>query len=332
MASPRDVLDQIVGSISPASEAQAAGARARLAAKSAPRESLGSLERVAERLAAARHAPRPAVDAPIVVVCAADHGVADPGVDLGENAPTIVAVRHVASGKAAVNAAARAAGARVMIVDCGVRGGDRHDLGAGVLDLRVADTGDIRTGAAMTPIDALQAVQSGIALALSVVEDGANLIAVGALSTGSHTVSGAIIAAVCGNADDFGDEDRAAIAEALAAAPPAPGGIDLLAAVGGADIGVVTGIILGAAAINVPVLLDDHTTWAAALIAQRLAPASRGYLIASHAGASPAHRAALAALALEPLFDLGISQGEGTGAALALPMVTAAAQLLDDPR
>lgn len=330
MTSPREVLDQILETITPASGAQAAAARQRIGARTGPRESLGALEDLAERLAGARHAPRPAVARKVIAVCAADHGVADPGIDLGTNSSSIVALRLVSSGGAAVNAAARSVGARVMPIDCGVRGGE-HAFDAGVLALRVGDgTEDMRHGAAMTLPQAVASLQNGIAVVLSLADDGLDVLALGHVGAGSATVSGAVIAAFTGNAAAFGDEDRDAITQALAANLPGTRPLAVLAAVGGPDLGIMAGMILAAAALNVPVMLDDHATWAAALLAARLAPPVAGYVIASHAGPSAPHRRALTELGLVPLFDLGLSHGEGTGAALALPFVDAAARLLHD--
>ncbi len=328
MTSPRAVIDAVAEAVLPASRAQAAGVRQRIGGAE-----LGAVGALAERLAAARHSPRPAVARKTVVVVAADHGVADPGVDLGDEAPTVVALRHLAGGGAAVNAAVRTAGAQLVLVDCGVRGGGERDLGAGVLRFPICDgTADLRDGAAMTPVEAVTAVQTGIALALSIADAGVDVIALGQVSTGSPTVSGAVIAAICGNATAFADADRDAIEQALAASPGARAPLELLAAFGGPDLGVLAGLMLSCASINVPVILDDAATWAAALIAAGLAPEVTGYLVAAHAGGSPAHRAALERLGLTPLFDLGLARGEGTGATLALPLVDAAARLLADDR
>lgn len=328
MTTPRAVLDQILETITPASGAQAEAARQRIGARTGPRESLGVIEPLAARLAGARHSSRPAVARKVIAVCAADHGVADPGVDLGSNSPTIAALRLVSAGDAAVSAAARSVGARLMPIDCGVRGGVRAFDGT-VLSLRVCDgTEDMRRGAAVTPPQAIAALQNGIAIVLSLADDGLDVLALGHIGAGAATVSGAVIAAFTGTAAAFGDEDREALTEALETTVPGTRPLEVLAAVGGPDLGTMAGMILAAAAINVPVVLDDHATWAAALVAARLAPPVAGYLIAAHTGSSAPHRRALAELGLTPLFDLGLSHGEGTGAALALPFVDAAARLL----
>jgi len=331
VSSPRSTLDQIVSAISPASEAQAAGVRQRLAARRSAGEELGGLQRLCERLAAARHSPRPVVDARTLAVFAADHGVADPGVDLGEHGPTITAVRHITSGEAAVCAAARAAGARLILVDCGVRGGDQFDLGRGVVAFRVGEESpDITREPAMTAEQAIISVQTGIALVMSLADDGLDLLALGHVSTGSQPVSGAVVAALTATPpEDLDARDAEVIATALQRGnPDASDPMEVLCKVGGVDLGIMAGAILGAASIDIPVVLDEHATSAAALLATRISPAIVGYLFASHAGSTPCHRRALAALGLEPLFDLGLASGEGSGAALALPMLSAAALVL----
>lgn len=333
MDSPRELLDSILATIGPVSEAQAVGARQRLNSMRGTRESLGVLEQLAEQLASARHSPRPRTERKVLAVFAADHGVADPGIDMGAHSPTIVAVKHLAAGEAAVCAVARTAQVELVIIDSGVRGGDKHGLGAGVLDFRSCDgTGDIRVGPAMTPIDALACVQTGVALVFSIADDGLDVLALGQVSAGSQTVSGAVVAALTEMAPEtLGPEDadavRAGLSENL---PDADNPLDVLAKLGGPDIGMMVGAILGAASISIPIVLDDHATSAAALIATLLAPACSGYLIASHSGSTAGHRRALEHMGLKPLFDLGLAHGEGTGAALAIPMVEAAARLLRD--
>jgi nicotinate-nucleotide--dimethylbenzimidazole phosphoribosyltransferase len=328
----REVLDHILESVSAASGAQAAAAEERLRRRVPDVEGLGKLLGLASWLAGARHSPRPTVARRTALVVAADHGVAHPGVELGEHAPTVVALRHVASGKAAVCAAARSAAAELVVIDAGVRGGEALDLGRGTLGFRLGDgTPSIVDGPAMTPPTALAALTTGIALAFSAADAGLDLLAVGQIGPGAQPVSGAVIAALAGVPPiEFGD-DGELVARALAENRPGDRPLDVLAAVGGLDLGVLAGAILGAASIHVPVVLDDHMTWAAALLAARLAPPVTGYLLAAHAGgASAGHRRALAALGLSPLFDLGLAHGEGTGALLAVPLVDAAARVLGE--
>jgi nicotinate-nucleotide--dimethylbenzimidazole phosphoribosyltransferase len=328
----REVLDHILASVTPASAAQRAAAGERLRRRVPEAEGLGKLVELAGWLAGARHAPRPTVARRTALLVAADHGVADPGIDLGEHAPTIVAVRHVAAGGAAVCAAARSAGAELVVVDAGVRGGERHDLGRGVLGFRQGDgTASIADGPAMTPLTALASLTTGIAVAFSLADAGLDLLALGQIGPGAQPVSGAVIAALAGASPASFGEDGPLIARALAEDPTrGDRPLDVLAGLGGYDLGVLAGAILGAASIHVPVVLDDHATWAAALLAVRLQPDVAGYLVASHAGAAgtTGHRAALEGLGLRPLFDLGLAHGEGTGALLAVPLIDAAARVL----
>jgi nicotinate-nucleotide--dimethylbenzimidazole phosphoribosyltransferase len=326
--SPRAVLDHILASITPASAAQALAARERLTARLGP--DLGVVGALAARLAGARHAPRPRVERSAIVICAADQGVADPGVDFGANHPTRVAAEQIAGGGAAVNAIARSAGARVVVLDCGIRGGASD----AVLAFRQGDgSADITAGPAMTPIDAVRALQTGIAVLFSLAEegDGLDVLALGQVSPGAQPVSTALVTALTDAPLADAGVDREAVEQALSANPVDPRRpLEVLAALGGYDIAVMAGLVLGAASINVPIVLDDHGTSAAALVAARLAPSVSGYVLAAHAGSIPAHRRALAALGTVPPFELGLAQGEGAGAALLLPFLASAAELLRD--
>ncbi len=331
------LLDHILSSILPASGAMQAAATATIARRLPHGESLGKLGAAAGRLAGARHTPRPVLTARAVIICAADHGVAWPGLDLGADGPAAAALRLIAAGESAVSAAARTAGAAQVLVDAGVKGGDRLELGRGVLSFRLADgTASILDGPAMPREVAEAGLATGIALAVSLADATLDLVALGQIGPGSEVASGALIAALTG-ADPaaIAPDDAGPIARALAANPIAAGEAKddptgALAALGGLEIALQVGVILACASIHVPVVLDDYGTWAAALVAARLAPSTTGYLFAAHAGGRPGYRAGLTALGLEPLFDLGLSHGEGTGALLAVPLLDAAARVLGD--
>lgn len=333
------VLGHIVASIAPASAEAAHLARRRL--HEGKQEDLGAIAVLAERLAGARHSAEPSLAHKHVVICAADHGVVahdEPGKALpvaGQDAAlasprtSIHAVmQQIASGHAAVNTVARTAGASVLIVDCGTRG---QGQASGVLDLRIGHgTSDIRRGPAMSAAEAMASVETGIALLLSLADAGVDCLALGQLAPGSQPVSAAVVAALAHLApDELGERDRAVVEQALAANAVDPGDpLSVLAALGGYELGVLCGLMLAAASLHIPVILDDHGTSAAALLAARLAPQVTGYLFASHAGSSPGHVRALSELGLSALFDLGLAHGEGTGAALALPLLESAARLV----
>ena len=336
----RELLEHMSGAVSAASEAQGAAVRMRFR-RSPEASSLGRLGLLAERLASARHSPAPLLDRKVAVLVAADHGIAHPGIELGANNPTAVALQHIASGRAAVNSASRSVGAELVLVDVGVRGGEEHDLGPGILRFRLGDdTGDIRTRPAMSLEVAAESLQTGIALLYSLADAGLDVLALGQIAAGSQPVSAALVAALCGEpaAAVADSEDVDAVEAALAryrnlgapAAAPAERALGALAELGGHDLGVLAGLILGAASQHLPILLDGHGTSAAAIVAVHISPAVGGYLFAAHGGSCQAHRSALAGLELEPLFELGLAHGEGTGALLAMPMLEAASRLLRD--
>ncbi len=325
-----DILDQIIESISPASVTQATGATQALL-RSGLAAQHGGLAEVATRLCAARHAPRPKLARKSVVVLASDHGVASPGIDLGENNPTVVALRLMADGGAAINAAARSADTQVVLVDTGIRGGATMDLGMGVLSFRAGNgTENFCDGNTMTEEQAHAAIQTGIALTFSLADAGLDILALGQVAAGSQPTSVALVAALTKERPEvLSPVDADVVTKALLLHDTSDcSATELLAMLGGFDIATMTGMILAAASINVPVVLDGHGSSAAALVANALSPHIRGYLFASHGGGIPAHATALRYLELEPLFAVGLAQGEGTGAVLALPMLDAAARVM----
>jgi nicotinate-nucleotide--dimethylbenzimidazole phosphoribosyltransferase len=325
--SSRAVIDHVIEAITPVSEAQAAAVRMALGPGAA-----GSLGDLAARLAAARHAPRPRVDRKVVVVCAGDHGEAEPGIELGALHPTVVAAETLTRGDAALARVAANAGARVLVLDCGTTGAAY--MPSAVVQVGRGPSADVTAGPARTMVDAILGIESGIAVALALADEGLDVLALGRIGLGGEVSSAALVAAATrAGVDQVAPEaDAVAVAAALAANTPLGPGIERIAALGGPETAVLVGLILAAASMNVPVVLDDHATSAAALAAAALAPALPGYLVAAHGGTLPAHRRALAALGLAPLFELGLARGEGTGAAMALPLIDGAAQLLGAPR
>jgi nicotinate-nucleotide--dimethylbenzimidazole phosphoribosyltransferase len=323
----------LAAEIEPASQAHGEALRAR-ASGGASAADIENIE-LAARLAAAQHVERPRLDARCIVVCAGDHGIATDGgarvdSELGlltdHDAPTRAVLRQVAVGPSGLGTAAYAASATLVLVDCGMRGDDALE---GVLDLRIAaGTADIRRGAAMSRDEAAASVRTGMALLVSLAENGLDVLGVGQVAVGARATSSAIIAALTGMpADTLGQADREAVAAALAANRVDPADpLAVLAALGGFEIGVLAGVMLAAASLRIPVVLDDHGTSAAALLAARWQPAVAGYLIAAHPGTTPAHRQVLRALGLVPLYGQAVSQGEGTGPAMALPLLDHAVQ------
>jgi len=308
--------------------------------KTKPRGSLGRLEELACRLASIYGTPDPALPDKAVVVMAADHGVADEGVSAYPQEVTAQMVRNFAAGGAAINVLARLHQVRVVVVDMGTKA-HLENL-AGVRSYRLGPgTANFTRGPAMSREVAVRAVEFGIALAAELHETGVGLLAVGEMGIANTTAASAIASAllrmtpeqVTGRGTGV-DDDRLrrkvwAVGQALAVNRPDPADpLDVLAKVGGFEIAGLVGIILGAAARTVPVVLDGFITGTAALIAAGLCPAAREYLIASHRSAEPGHAFILRHLALQPLLELDMRLGEGTGATLSLNLVEASLRLL----
>jgi|GEM_PF-2852514 len=314
---PSSSLETVLAGIEPASEEFAGKARKRLSAHGSY-DALGRLGDAAVRLAAARHSTMPPVARRSVLVCAGDHGASDDA----QRAAADRAVRSVASGRAPLNVLAREHKAQVIVVDAGMF---TADLGPEVLELRVGDgTADFRYGPAMDRDVAVLALDTGVALAMSLVGDGLDLLGLTALGAGSERSAAVLSAALLGQPTDVMVVE-ALVNNGLAIDAPAEPR-DALAALGGYELGVLAGACLGAAAVRVPVLVDSGAAAAAALLAVRLAPAARGYLFAAQAGTSHDARAALAALELAPLGQLAIAPGPSVAAAL--PALDGAARLL----
>jgi len=310
--------------------------------KTKPRRSLGRLEEIACRLAAMRGETLPPPPVKAIVVFAADHGVVAEGVSAYPQEVTRQMLLNFARGGAAINALARQAGARVVLADLGVAG--EGEVVPGVRAMRIgAGTANFAHGPAMRPEQARVALDAGVALARELARDGVTLLGVGEMGIGNTTSASALTAVLTGapveqvtgrgtGVDDAGWRRKVEVVRgAIAHNRPDPANaLDVLAKLGGFEIAGLAGVVVGAAAERVPVLVDGFIASAAALVAVRLAPAARDYLIAAHRSREPGHATLLEALALEPLLDLGLRLGEGTGAALAMGLVDAALRVLHE--
>lgn len=308
-----------------------------------PPGALGRLEGLAERIAGITGDARPRLERRLVVVAAADHGVTAQGVSAFPAEVTAQMVGNFLRGGAAINVLAAHAGARVRVVDAGVTAETPQD--DRLLRLRLMPgTDDFTLGRAMPVAVAAQAVAEGIRLfAAERAGDGCDIVACGEMGIGNTTSAAAIIAAVTGRpvrtvtgrgtgVDDERYEAKIeAIERALALHRVVPtDGLALLSCIGGLEIGVLAGVYLGAAQARVPVVIDGVISAAAALVAAAIAPRATFAMLASHLSVEPGHAAALEHLELEPLLDLGLRLGEGTGAALGITLCVAACRLLDE--
>jgi nicotinate-nucleotide--dimethylbenzimidazole phosphoribosyltransferase len=328
----------------------AAAARGRQNQLTKPTGSLGQLEEISIQMAAITGKLRPRLDRKCVIVMAGDHGVSREGVSAYPAEVTPQMVLNFLHGGAAINVLARQAGAKVLVVDVGVAveiptdGVPQGEALAGLVQRKVAyGTANLATGPAMTREQAQQAIQVGMEVVQAEIDAGLDLVATGDMGIGNTTPSSAIVAAFTGlpaaqvtgrgtGVDDASLAHKVAIIEqALATNRPNPrDALDVLSKVGGLEIAGLVGVILGAAARRVPVVIDGFISGAAALVAAELVPEVKPYLIAAHQSVEIGHRAILARLGLRPLLDLNLRLGEGTGAVLAFHLVDAAVRILNE--
>lgn len=307
------VLRHVLESISPASAAHAEGARGNLAAAGIP-----MLERLAMTLGGAQHTARPRAQRRTIIVVAGDHGAGDPGIALGSSHPTVIAAQAIADGTAAVAQVARSSKTPVLLVDAGAR--ETSSMPPTAVRLGRGASANLLHEPAMTVVDAALGLEAGIALAISLADQGLDVLALGALGVGADVASMALLGAALGAAPTGFSDPVAEEAGARGAVLAGASGLDLLAAFGGPETAVLAGVIVTAASMNVPCVLDGYATGAAALVAAALAPNVRGYLVAAHAGTFT-HARILAHLGLSPVFEVGLGHGEGAGAAMVLPML-----------
>ena len=281
--------------------------------------------------------PDPLVSA--IVVAAGDHGVAREGVSAYPQEVTGQMLANFASGGAAVAVLCRAAGARLVVVDAGV---SSPPSVPGVLELSLGSgTANAAFGPAMPRAVALEGIGRGAELGRLLAKEGATVVGLGEMGIGNTTSAAAITCALlgcdpeaaCGRGTGLDDEGlarkRAIVSRMLAANDPDPGDpLGVLAQLGGFELVILVGVALGAAAERAVILLDGVISTVAGLVAVRLAPVLGELLVASHRSPEPAHALVLAELGLDPLLDLGLRLGEGSGAALALPLLDAARAIL----
>jgi nicotinate-nucleotide--dimethylbenzimidazole phosphoribosyltransferase len=315
-----------------------AAALRRLDSLTKPLGALGVLEALAAQICAVQRTLQPAVRQPCAVVFAADHGVADRGVSAYPRVVTGQMVQNFLSGGAAISVLARASGMDLWIVDAGVDGDcGRHPR---LIDAKIAPgTRDLVAAPAMTFAQCDAALRRGRAIVDQVVAAPGNTLVLGEMGIGNtasaallmHGLTGIALAECVGRGTGLNDaglaRKTAILAEALArrAAPDDP--LELLTEFGGFEIAMLVGAMLGAAARGLLIVVDGFTVTVAAALAARLDPAMLGYCVFGHCSAEHAHRALLAHLRVRPLLDLGMRLGEGSGAALALPLIRASLDL-----
>lgn len=332
-----------LSAIKPPDEAAMSEARQRQERLTKPSGSLGSLEDLSVRLAGmAGQCPPPVPEPAVIAIFAADHGVHAQRVTPWPQEVTAQMVANFIAGGAVINAFAAGVGAEVCVVDVGVIG----DLPAapGLLSRKVRrGTADMTAEAAMTKPEARRAVEVGVDLARDLVAAGNRCLITGDMGIANTTTSAALISVfagadagqVTGRGTGVDDETLARKVDAVRRAialhrPDRADALGVLAAVGGLEHAALAGLMLGAAALAVPVLLDGVIACSAALAARAFAADAVHYLVAGHLSTEPGAAVALASLGLRPLLSLDMRLGEGSGAALALPIVQSAARVLRD--
>ncbi|MGI9536555.1 MAG: nicotinate-nucleotide--dimethylbenzimidazole phosphoribosyltransferase [Desulfocapsaceae bacterium] len=320
-------------------------ARARLEQLTMPHWALGDIMDLAIDLAGISRSMKPDVSRKVIVTMAGDHGVVVEGVSKFPSEVTIQMVYNIVSGGAGINALARQAGADVVVVDVGVNG-DFSDLSHEVnfIDRKIAPgTNNIAAGPAMSIANARKAVETGIEIAFE-LEKSYDIFGTGEMGIGNTTPSSAIAAVITGKQvseltgrgtglDDAQLDKKISIIEKILDinTPDPKNGLDILAKIGGYEIGGIAGLILGAAARKKPVVVDGFISTAGALIAYTLEPFVRDYIICSHRSVEPGHIFMQETLGCSrPLLDLNFRLGEGTGGALAMNIVEAARRVLTD--
>jgi len=335
-------IKELIDRIGPLDDTAMDAARARQDTLTKPRGSLGRLEALSVQLAGIFGDPRPRIRHKVIVTMAGDHGVVAEGVSAYPQAVTAQMMDNFLRGGAAINVLARHVGARVVIVDMGVAADvDPHpDL---VVKKVARGTSNLARGPAMTRQQASRALMAGAEVVGAELAQGLDVLGVGEMGIGNTTPAAAIAAALIGcpaaevvgrgtGVDDAGLGRKVmAVENALSVNQPDPAdALDVLTKVGGFEIGGIAGAMLAAAAHRRPVMVDGFISTAAAMIAVGLAPEMKSYLVAAHRSQEHGHGRMLEWLGLEPLLELDMRLGEGTGAALGMSLVEAACKILDE--
>ena len=335
-----DKLSNTIAKIKPLDEKTMQAARERQDDLTKPRGSLGQLEEVSVKIAGITGKVTPKITHKAIIVMAADHGVVAEGVSAYPQEVTPQMVLNFMGGGAAINVLSSHVGARVVVVDMGVVG--KLEPSDKLICKSIAlGTANMAKGPAMTREQAIAAVTAGIEVVEVEIAKGLDIVGTGDMGIGNTTASTAICATITGKSvaditgrgaglDDAQLAHKTEVLErVLKVNKPDPSdGLDILSKVGGFEIGGLAGVILGAAANGVPVVIDGLISGAASLIAAAICPQSRDYMIAAHLSVEPGHIAMLQYLNLTPLLDLGLRLGEGTGGALGISLAEAALRTL----
>jgi nicotinate-nucleotide--dimethylbenzimidazole phosphoribosyltransferase len=336
------LLKDTIKKIKPLDQKAMAAAKARQDTLTKPAGSLGRLEDLSIQLAGIQGKEKPQVARKAFIVMAADHGVAAEGASAYPQEVTFQMLANIAGGGAAIDVLSHQIGARVIAVDIGVIG-DTSAL-KNVEHRKVAPgTKSLTKGPAMTEEEAVKAIEVGIELVNAEAKKGLDIVGTGEMGIGNTTPSAAICAVLTGKPvavvtgrgtglDDKGLQRKVEMIEKAISLnkPDAKNALDVLTKIGGLEIAGLAGVILGAAANRIPVMIDGYISGAAALIAAGICPQCQDFMIAGHVSVEPGHRILLEYLGLQPLINLNMRLGEGTGGAIGMHLAESACRILSE--
>ena len=307
-----------------------------------PLGSLGRLEELARQIVGITGNLKPVLDKKYIFTMAADHGVVDEGISAYPREVTSQMVYNFLNGGAGINVLSKHVGAEVVVVDMGVAVDLEKSLSLIIKKVGYG-TKNMAKGPAMTKEEAASSVIAGIDIVEQYVKTGAKIIGTGDMGIGNTTSSSAIISVVAGvdplmvagygtGLDDKGLVNKIeVIKKAISLNKPDPDdGLDILSKIGGFEIGGIAGLIIGSAYMKIPVVIDGFISGAGAIVAEKLCPASKEYMIASHQSVEKGHKIMMEKLGLKPLFNLDMRLGEGTGAALGIGLAEASVKILNE--
>jgi nicotinate-nucleotide--dimethylbenzimidazole phosphoribosyltransferase len=337
-------LQDIVKGIEPLDQEWITKAGQRTAQLVMPTRALGRLHEISERLCGIQKTMQPSINRKAILVMAGDHGVVEEGVSAYPQEVTGAMVQTFLAGGAGINAIARHVTADVYVVDMGIMAElDGVDNDRLIVHKIAPGTANFARGPAMSPKDAEQSILFGFQEASRLFQNGVEILGTGDMGIGNTTPSAAIAVVICGGdleemvglgtgVDIDGlARKRDAVARGIAVnSPDASDGLDVLAKVGGFEIGAIAGCVLSAGFHRRPVVIDGFISTAGALIARTLCPLVTDYLFAGHCSEESGHRAMLEYLKLDPILDLGMRLGEGTGGALAMSIMQGAVSVFKE--
>jgi len=329
------MLDDLLNKIGSLDKASMEAAQTRLDSLTKPLGSLGKLEEIVVRLAGINRCTNPKVDNRAVVIMCADNGVVDEGVSSCPKSVTASVTNNFTRGITGINVFTRLTGARTVIVDIGVDADLQYSV---ILNRKIRKgTWNMAKGPAMTREEAIIGIKTGIDIIKDLKTQGVNLLGTGEMGIGNTSTSSAISAVLTGSPVEevvgigSGLSKKAyqnkieVIKRAIEVNQPNPKDpIDVLAKVGGFDIAGLTGCFLGAAIYRIPIVIDGFISAVAALLAVRIHPGARDFMLPSHGSAEPGSKAVMKELDMEPMLNLNMRLGEGTGAALGFQLIDAA--------